>query len=88
MVFFGIVTSLSGIMITIVAAGSDQPGLAYSNAVGGIAAQTTAVAVADAFHRRANLEHAAASLSNMLSGCLRALALRALLLTRVHPRRR
>ncbi|PZG00774.1 sodium:calcium antiporter [Micromonospora deserti] len=69
-VFFGIVTSLSGIIMTIVAAGSGEASLGYSNAVGGIAAQTTAVAVADAFHRRANLEHAAASLSNLLSGCL------------------
>lgn len=69
-VFFGLVTGLSGIVMTVVAAASGQAGLAYSNAVGGIAAQTTAVAVADAFHRRANLEHAAASLSNLLSGCL------------------
>ncbi|MDG4810077.1 cation transporter [Micromonospora sp. WMMD1120] len=69
-VFFGIVTGLSGIIMTIVAAGGGQASLGYSNAVGGIAAQTTAVAVADAFHRRANLEHAAASLSNLLSGCL------------------
>ncbi|MFD0786240.1 sodium:calcium antiporter [Micromonospora azadirachtae] len=69
-VFFGIVTGLSGIIMTIVAAASGAAGLGYSNAVGGIAAQTTAVAVADAFHRRANLEHAAASLSNLLSGCL------------------
>ncbi|WP_328383500.1 cation transporter [Micromonospora zamorensis] len=69
-VFFGIVTGLSGIIMTIVAAGSGHASLGYSNAVGGIAAQTTAVAVADAFHRRANLEHAAASLSNLLSGCL------------------
>lgn len=68
--FFGVVTGLSGIVMTVVAAGSGEAGLAYSNAVGGIAAQTTAVAVADAFHRRANLEHAAASLSNLLSGCL------------------
>ncbi|WP_416901938.1 sodium:calcium antiporter [Micromonospora echinospora] len=69
-VFFGVVTGLSGIVMTIVAAGSGEAGLAYGNAVGGIAAQTTAVAVADAFHRRANLEHAAASLSNLLSGTL------------------
>lgn len=69
-VFFGLATSLSGIVMTAVAAGTDSPGLGYSNAVGGIAAQTTAVAVADAFHRRVNLEHAAASLSNVLFGAL------------------
>jgi cation:H+ antiporter len=69
-VFFGVATGLSGIVMTAVAAASDQPQLGYSNAVGGIAAQTTAVALADAFYRQANLEHAAASLSNLLSGCL------------------
>ncbi|MEV4666120.1 cation transporter [Micromonospora echinofusca] len=69
-VFFGLATSLSGIVMTAVTAATDQPQLGYSNAVGGIAAQTTAVAVADAFHRRVNLEHAAASLSNVLFGTL------------------
>jgi cation:H+ antiporter len=69
-VFFGLVTSLSGIVMTVAAAGADRPELAYSNAVGGIVAQTLAVAVADAFYRRANLEHAAASLPNVLFGCL------------------
>lgn len=69
-VFFGATSSLSGIVITAVAAASDSPDLAYSNAVGGIAAQTLAIAVADLFYRRGNLEHAAASLSNILFGCL------------------
>jgi len=69
-VFFGFVTSLSGIVMTVAAAGAERPELAYSNAVGGIVAQTLAVAVADAFYRRANLEHAAASMSNVLFGCL------------------
>jgi cation:H+ antiporter len=69
-VFFGVATGLSGIVMTAVTAATGQPQLAYSNAVGGIAAQTTAVALADAFYRRVNLEHAAASLSNVLFGCL------------------
>ncbi|MEU0240010.1 cation transporter [Nocardiopsis sp. NPDC006198] len=69
-VFFGLATSLSGIVMTAVSAAADQPGLAYSNAVGGIAAQTLALAVADFFHRRANLEHAAASSANLLFCCL------------------
>nr|WP_155073930.1 cation transporter [Streptomyces taklimakanensis] len=69
-VFFGLITSLSGIVMTAVSAAADRPGLAYGNAVGGITAQTLAVVVADAFHRRANLEHAAASMSNLLFGCL------------------
>jgi cation:H+ antiporter len=69
-VFFGLATSLSGIVMTAVAAADGQPRLAYGNAVGGIAAQTTAVALADVFYRRSNLEHASASLSNVLFGCL------------------
>ncbi|UED83299.1 sodium:calcium antiporter [Streptomyces profundus] len=69
-VFFGLVTSLSGIVMTAVSAADNHPDLAYSNAVGGIAAQTLAVAAADAVYRRVNLEHAAASLPNLLFGCL------------------
>ncbi|UCM91435.1 sodium:calcium antiporter [Streptomyces marincola] len=69
-VFFGLVTSLSGIVMTAVTAAADHPDLAYSNAVGGIAAQTLAIAAADAAYRRVNLEHAAASLPNLLFGCL------------------
>jgi cation:H+ antiporter len=69
-VFFGIFTSLSGIVMTAVSAADGYPELAYSNAIGGVAAQTFAIAVADLFYRRSNLEHAAASLPNVLFGCL------------------
>jgi cation:H+ antiporter len=69
-VFFGVATGLSGIVMTVVTASTGHPNLGYSNAVGGIAAQTTAVAVADMFYRSVNLEHAAASPSNLLFGCL------------------
>ncbi|WP_019432365.1 sodium:calcium antiporter [Streptomyces sp. AA0539] len=69
-VFFGLMTSLSGIVMTTVTAAGNHPELAYSNAVGGIAAQTLAVAVADLAYRRVNLEHAAASLENVLFGSL------------------
>ncbi|MFV2018660.1 sodium:calcium antiporter [Micromonospora sp. LOL_023] len=69
-VFFALATSLSGIVMTAVTAANDVPQLAYSNAVGGIAAQTTAIAVADLFYRHVNLEHATASLANLLFGCL------------------
>lgn len=41
-----------------------------SNAVGGIAAQTVFLSVADVFYRRANLEHAAASAANLAQGTL------------------
>ena len=65
-VFFGGMISLSGIVMTATAAFSDYPRLGFSNAIGGIAAQTAALGAADLAYRRANLEHAAASLSNML----------------------
>ncbi|GGY53535.1 sodium:calcium antiporter [Parvularcula lutaonensis] len=39
-----------------------------SNSLGGIAAQTLFLAAADIAYRKANLEHAAASLENMLQG--------------------
>ncbi|PRX47131.1 cation:H+ antiporter [Prauserella shujinwangii] len=69
-VFFGVASSLSGITMTGVSAAQGQPELAYSNAVGGIAVQTLAIVAADAAHRRVNLEHAAASVRNLLFGCL------------------
>jgi cation:H+ antiporter len=69
-VIFGGVTSLSGIVMTGAAAHDGHAGLAYSNAIGGIAAQTAALPIADAFYRRANLEHAAASLPNLMFGLL------------------
>lgn len=84
-VFFGIATSLSGIVMTATAAATGQPELGYSNAVGGIAAQTTALAAADAFYRRSNLEHAAASLSNVLFGCLLIALLVLVLIGRFSP---
>lgn len=68
--FFGLATGLSGIVMTAIAAADHQPGLAYSNAVGGIAVQTLAIVVADAVYRRVNLEHAAASVGNLLFCCL------------------
>ncbi len=69
-VVFGALTSLSGIVMTATAAIEGYPRMAYGNAVGGVAAQTAALAVADMFYRRANLEHAAASVANMASAAL------------------
>ena len=65
-VFFGGIISLSGIVMTATATFGDYPRLGFSNAIGGIAAQTAALGAADLAYRRANLEHAAASLPNML----------------------
>lgn len=69
-VFFSATAALSGIVITAVTAADGHAELAYGNAVGGIAAQTLAIALVDSVYRGTNLEHAAASLSNILFGCL------------------
>ncbi|WP_051882279.1 sodium:calcium antiporter [Parvularcula oceani] len=67
-VLLGAATSLSGLTTSVVAAWNNLPELAVSNAAGGIAGQTFFLAVADLAYRRANLEHAAASLENMIQG--------------------
>ena len=78
-IFFGAMISLSGIVMTGTAAAAGHASLAYSNAVGGIAAQLVAIGVADIAYRKANLEHAAASLQNamfaVVLSCLMCLAL-------------
>ncbi len=66
----GMATSLAGIVLSVTAASRGQAELAMSNAVGGIAVQTLFLTVADMSLRRINLEHAAASLGNMLQGTL------------------
>ncbi|MEJ2140782.1 MAG: sodium:calcium antiporter [Gammaproteobacteria bacterium] len=65
-VFIGASTSLSGIIASITAASYGHAELAVSNALGGIAAQTAFLAIADMFYRKANLEHAAASAENLM----------------------
>jgi cation:H+ antiporter len=69
-ILLGAVTSISGIITSVTAAFEGQPELAFSNAIGGIAAQTVFLAVADIFYSRANLEHASASFSNLMQGVL------------------
>jgi len=59
-VLLGMATSLSGTVVSITAAMDGEASLAFSNAVGGIAAQTAFLALADMTYRRANLEHASA----------------------------
>jgi cation:H+ antiporter len=66
----GASTSLSGITTSVTAAAEGYAELAASNAVGGIAAQTVFLAIADRVYYRANLEHAAASDENMIQGAL------------------
>ena len=64
-VLLGAGTSISGIVTSISTAANGAPELAVSNALGGIAAQTMFLALADVFYRKVNLEHAAASAVNL-----------------------
>ncbi|MEQ8356320.1 MAG: sodium:calcium antiporter [Kiloniellaceae bacterium] len=66
----GASTSLSGFITSVSTAAQGFADLAMSNAVGGIAVQTAFLAVADITYRRANLEHAAASVTNLMQGAL------------------
>lgn len=65
-VFLGLVTSLPGLATSITAALEGRAALAISNALGGIAVQTAFLGLADLSYRKANLEHAVASVQNML----------------------
>lgn len=68
--FVGAATSLPGAITSITTAAQGAPGLAIGNALGGLTAQTAFIAVADIFYRRANIEHAAASLAGLAQGVL------------------
>lgn len=69
-VFIGATTSLSGLVASGSAAWSGHASLAVSNGLGGIAAQTVFLALADIVYRKANLEHAAASEVNLQQNAL------------------
>ena len=69
-VMLGAATSLSGTITSITAAADGYPSLAVANAIGGIAVQTFFLALADILYRKANLEHAAASPTNLLQAAL------------------
>ncbi|WP_218592009.1 sodium:calcium antiporter [Pseudonocardia oceani] len=62
----GAVTSLPGNVTVVTGALGGDAGFALANPLGGIALQTVWLAIADLVYRRANLEHAAASLQNVL----------------------
>lgn len=69
-VFLGATTSLPGTVTSITAAASGHADVAVANALGGIAAQTAFLAIADITYLRANLEHAAASAANIMQGAM------------------
>lgn len=64
-VFLGATTSIAGSVTSVTAAAGGDIDLAYSNSLGGIAAQTAFLAIGDVVYRRANIEHAAASVENL-----------------------
>lgn len=63
-------TSLTGIVTTITGALEGDAGFALANPIGGVAIQSVWLAIADLVYRRANLEHAAASLENLLQSLI------------------
>lgn len=84
-VVLGLVTALPGLAASVTAALDGRPALAIANALGGIAVQTVFLAVADVFHTGANLEHAAASLPNLVQTALLVLLLTLVLLGLTGP---
>jgi cation:H+ antiporter len=66
----GALTSLPGNVTVLTGALEGDPGFALGNPIGGIALQTVWLAIADLLYRRANLEHAAASLENVLQAVI------------------
>ena len=74
-ILLGAVTSIPGIITSVTAAYKGLPEMAFSNALGGIAAQTVFLAVADIAYKKANLEHASASFTNLMQGVLLVLML-------------
>ncbi|MEX2487461.1 MAG: hypothetical protein WD377_07580 [Nitriliruptoraceae bacterium] len=69
-VLLGSSTSLAGLMVSVVAAAANEPSVAISNSIGGIAVQTAFIVALDVTHRDANLERASASLTNVFNALL------------------
>ncbi|MWD30047.1 sodium:calcium antiporter [Aquicoccus sp. SCR17] len=69
-IVLGAATSLSGTVVSVSTALDGRASLAFANGIGGIAAQTAFLALADLIHRRANLEHSAAEATNLFQGAL------------------
>ncbi|MAP94986.1 MAG: cation transporter [Ponticaulis sp.] len=74
-ILLGAATSASGIFTSISAASTGDIDLAYSNSLGGIAAQTAFLAIGDMCYRKVNLEHAAAEIANVTQAALLCLLL-------------
>ncbi|WP_363351600.1 sodium:calcium antiporter [Methylocystis echinoides] len=83
--FVGASTSLPGEMTSITTAAQGAPSIAIGNALGGLTVQTMFLAVADLAYRRANLEHAAASVTGLAQGVLLVTMLTIPLIASVYP---
>lgn len=84
-IFLGLTTSLPGLTASITAALEGRPALAISNAIGGIAVQTAFIAAGDIAYRKANLEHAAASFTNMIQAIMLLICLALVMLGLTSP---
>ncbi len=84
-ILLGGVTSLSGIVTSVTAAYESHAVLSVNNALGGIAIQTVFLAIADLAYPKANLEHAAASLSNIMQSVILVVLLLIILTASVLP---
>lgn len=69
-ILLGATTSLPDIVVSASVAYDGYAEMALSNALGGIAIQTVFLVIADFTYRRSNLEHAAASLTNLFQATL------------------
>jgi cation:H+ antiporter len=69
-VFVGASTSLPGVITSVTTAWDSHPQLSIGNALGGLTAQTAFLVIADLVYRRANLEHAAASVTGLAQATL------------------
>lgn len=81
----GATTSLPDLVVSTSVAASGHADLALSNALGGIAVQTVFLVIADFTYQRANLEHAAASITNLVQATLLLLLLGIPLLAMTTP---
>ena len=81
----GIATSLSGTVLSVNAAWQSYTDLAISNALGGIVVQTFFLVIGDMLYRRSNIEHAAASIENMMQSGLLILLLGLVLMFSIAP---
>jgi len=84
-ILLGATTSLPGIVVTGMAAHHGRADLSVSNCLGGIGAQTAFLILADLRYRRANLEHAAASLPNLVQAIVLVAMLAGVLLAATGP---